>query len=49
MSYTRRALVTNLTKLFSKTTKGFSFGVCNLTHKQPAGVIVDWMVIGTAK
>lgn len=34
---------------FDKTTTGFSFGVRNLTDEQSTGVIVDWMVIGTAK
>lgn len=38
-----------LTKWFDKTTTGFSFGVRNLTDEQSTGVIVDWMVIGTAK
>ena len=44
MSYTRRALVTNLTKLFGKTTKGFSFGVCDLTHKNnlPVLLLIGW-------
>lgn len=34
---------------FDKTTTGFSFGVRNLTDEQSTGVVVDWMVIGTAK
>lgn len=34
---------------FDKTTTGFSFGVRNLTEEQSTGVIIDWMVIGTAK
>lgn len=34
---------------FDKTATGFSFGVRNLTDEQSTGVIVDWMVIGTAK
>lgn len=46
MSHTEKVL---LTKNVTDLTEDFSFGVRNLTDEQFAGIIVDWIVIGTAK
>jgi hypothetical protein len=46
MSHTGKVL---LTKNVTGLTEDFSFGVRNLTNEQSTGIIVDWIVIGTAK
>lgn len=46
MSHTGKVL---LAKNVTDLAEDFSFGVRNLTDEWSTGIIVDWIVIGTAK